>query len=79
MNKKNREVYYTARSMGNYKFRMWPAMLLNPKHWGWAMNNNVLEPITAFLSPAPDELVNMIFCNRKKGCGTNWNCKKIGM
>lgn len=43
------------------------------------MNNNVLEPIMTLLPPAPDELVNMIFCNCKKGCGTNCSCKKIGI
>jgi len=43
------------------------------------MNNNVLEPIMTFLPPASDELMNMIFCNCKKGCGTNCSCKTIGI
>lgn len=64
-------VYYQVKILLDYK--------LNPENWGWIMNNNVLEPIMTLLPPAPDELVNMIFCNCKKGCGTNCSCEKIGI
>lgn len=62
-----------------YQVQIWLGNKLNPENWGWIMNNNVLEPIMTLLPPAPDELVNMIFFNCKKGCGTNCSCKKIGI
>lgn len=50
-----------------YQVQIWLGNQLNPGHWGWVMNNNVLEPTTTLLPPATDELVNMIFVTVKKG------------
>lgn len=58
---------------------MWLGNTLNPEQWGWAMNDNILEPVTTLLPPAPEELLNMIFCNCTKGCSTNCGCRKIGV
>lgn len=62
-----------------YQVQAWLANELNPEQWGWVMNNNFLEPITTMLPPAPDSLLNMIFCNCTKGCGPNCGCRKVGL
>ena len=43
------------------------------------MKNNILILVTTLLPPAPDELLNTIFCNCTKGCGGKCGCKKIGL
>jgi len=44
-----------------YQIQVWLGNTLNPEQWGWAMNDNILEPVTTLLPPAPEELLNMIF------------------
>ncbi|KAF0737721.1 Uncharacterized protein FWK35_00023697 [Aphis craccivora] len=44
-----------------YQLQVWLGNTLNPEQWGWAMNDNILEPVTALLTPALGELLNMIF------------------
>ena len=39
-----------------------------PSDWGWKLVDNTLEPIDTLLLPAPERLLNTIFCNCKKGC-----------
>ncbi|KAI4476357.1 hypothetical protein M0804_013672 [Polistes exclamans] len=51
---------------------------LNPEDWGWKLIDNTLEPIKTLLPPAPEKLLNTIFCNCKKGCTAKCGCKKIG-
>lgn len=29
--------------------------------------------------PAPEELLKMIFCHCKKGCGASCGCRKVGL
>lgn len=41
------------------------------------MNDNILELVITLLPLAPEELLNVIFCNCSKGCGTNCRCRKI--
>lgn len=38
-----------------------------------------MEPIPSLLPPAPDTLLNSIFCNCSKSCGFNCGCRKIGL
>lgn len=52
---------------------------LEPQEWGWILQNETLEPITTLLPPAPEELLNTIFCNCKKGCGSSCGCRKVGL
>ena len=52
---------------------------LNPEEWGWMIVNNSLEPIQTLLPPAPDLLLNTIFCNCTKGCSASCSCRKIGL
>lgn len=47
--------------------------------WGWKLDNNGLWPITITEKPAPDNLLNVIFCNCKKGCGRACSCRKSGL
>nr|CAI5854630.1 unnamed protein product [Callosobruchus analis] len=43
------------------------------------MRNGFLESVTTILPPAPDELLNTIFCNCKSGCGSRCGCRKAGL
>ncbi|GBO15802.1 hypothetical protein AVEN_219756-1 [Araneus ventricosus] len=52
---------------------------LDPENWGWVLKDNSLEPIQTLLPPAPEKLLNAIFCNCKKGCNYNSGCKKVGL
>ncbi|VVC37834.1 Hypothetical protein CINCED_3A016765 [Cinara cedri] len=62
-----------------YQLQVWLGNTFNPKQWGWAMDDNILEPVTTLLPPAPKDLLNMIFYNCTKGYGTNCGCRKIGV
>lgn len=37
------------------------------------------EPIQTLLPPAPEKLLNTIFCNCKKGCSAKCGCRKVGL
>ncbi|KAG6452699.1 hypothetical protein O3G_MSEX007747 [Manduca sexta] len=52
---------------------------LDPTDWGWKLVDNTLEPVQTLLSPAPEILLNTIFCNCKKGCSAKCGCKKVGL
>lgn len=39
----------------------------------------LLEPLRTPGPPAPQELLKMIFCNCKKGCGSACGCRKVGL
>lgn len=52
---------------------------LNPENWGWSEVNNCFEPIKTFLPPAPDVLLNTVFCNCKKGCNASCTCRKLSL
>lgn len=43
------------------------------------MDDNILEFITTLLPPPHKELLNIIFCNCTKDCGTNCGCRNIGV
>jgi hypothetical protein len=47
--------------------------------WGWILQNDILEPTTTLLPPAPEELLYRISCNCKKGCGSSCGCRKLGL
>lgn len=52
---------------------------INPLDWGWINIEGVLNPIKTPNPPAPEELLKMIFCNCKKGCGSACGCRKVGL
>lgn len=43
------------------------------------MRNGFLEPTTTILPPAPENLLNTIFCNCKNGRGSRCGCRKSGL
>lgn len=49
------------------------------ENWRWKYFNNMLIPITMNQSPAPDNLLQMLFCNWKKGCEVACGCRKSGL
>lgn len=62
-----------------YQMQTWLGKDMDPQQWGWILNNNVLDPVTTLLPPAPDILLNSIFCNCTKGCGASCGCRKVGL
>lgn len=62
-----------------YQVQTWLGNQLNPEDWGWKLIDNTLEPIKTLLPPAPEKLLNTIFCNCKKGCSAKCGCKKVGL
>lgn len=62
-----------------YQVQIWLGKNLQPEEWGWDLKNDILQPKTTLLPPAPDELLNTIFCNCKKGCGAQCGCRKVGL
>ncbi|KAI4485934.1 hypothetical protein M0804_006423 [Polistes exclamans] len=62
-----------------YQVQTWLDNQLNPEDWGWKLIDNTLEPIKTLLPPAPEKLLNTIFCNCRKGCTAKCGCKKIGL
>jgi hypothetical protein len=57
----------------------WLGNNLEPQEWEWILQNDILEPTTTLLPPAPEELLYRIFCNCKKGCGSSCGCRKLGL
>ncbi|KAJ8882994.1 hypothetical protein PR048_014833 [Dryococelus australis] len=43
------------------------------------MKNGHLIPVTCVLAPAPDELLNLISFNCKKGCQRGSQCRSTGL
>ncbi|GBP22242.1 Histone-lysine N-methyltransferase SETMAR [Eumeta japonica] len=62
-----------------YQVQTWLDNELNPEDWGWRLIGNTLEPIQTLLPPAPDKLLNTIFCNCKKGCNAKCGCRRVGL
>lgn len=52
---------------------------IKPTDWGWEKSEGTLRPISMQNTPAPQELLKMIFCNCKKGCGVSCSCRKVGL
>lgn len=52
---------------------------IGPTDWGWINNEGSLQPIKMLNQPAPEELLKMIFCNCKTGCGAACSCRKVGL
>lgn len=62
-----------------YQVQLWLGNELNLEDWGWKFIDNTLELIKTLLPPAPEKLLNTIFCNCKKGCSANCGCKRVGL
>ncbi|KAI4488083.1 hypothetical protein M0804_004931 [Polistes exclamans] len=62
-----------------YQVQTWLGHDLEPQNWGWIMRKEFLEPVMTMNPPAPEELLNKIFCNCKNGCGSRCGCRKAGL
>ncbi|KAH0812093.1 hypothetical protein GEV33_010698 [Tenebrio molitor] len=49
-----------------YQIQTWLGNNLEPQEWGWILQNDVLEPTTTLLPPAPEELCYRIFCKQER-------------
>lgn len=49
------------------------------KAGGWKQENNRLIPVTTEDLFAPDEILNLIFCKCKTGCGPRCGCRKAAL
>lgn len=52
---------------------------IEPTKWGWMSSEGFLIPKKTVDPPAPQELLKMIFCNCKKGCGATCGCRRVGL
>jgi len=67
----------------NYQIQEWACLGTNlklmPEEWGWQLRHGKLFPTQTDIPPAPEDLLNVIRCNCKKGCSSAWcNCRKHG-
>ncbi|GBO23190.1 hypothetical protein AVEN_143186-1 [Araneus ventricosus] len=62
-----------------YQVQVWLGNELGPENWGWVLKDNDWIQFRLLLPPAPEKLLNSIFCNCKKGCNYNCSCKKVGL
>lgn len=51
---------------------------ISPEHWGW-QKENYLTPIKMTQPAAPNNILKIIFCSCKTGCGTACGCRKSGL
>lgn len=61
------------------QIQIWLGNDVNIENWGWKYSRNMLIPVTMTQLPAPDNLLQMLFCNCKKGCGAACGCRKSGL
>lgn len=52
---------------------------LSPFKWGWTYENHQLVPVKMTEKPAPQEILDMIFCSCKTGCASQCGCRKAGL
>ncbi|KYN14901.1 hypothetical protein ALC57_12893 [Trachymyrmex cornetzi] len=52
---------------------------IEPTNWGWISEEDSLQPVKMLQKPAPDDLLQMIFCNCKIGCGGTCGCRRVGL
>ena len=67
-------------SMRSYlQIQIWLNNYLSPIEWGWKNSSSGLLPISTNLAPAPSNVMDMIFCNCKRGCLGACGCRKVGI
>ena len=57
---------------------------LDPKQWGWKLDDSILTPVMTDIAAAPENLLKFVRCNCKLSsrnpCGTNiCSCRKNGL
>lgn len=59
--------------------QMWLGRDISPEKWGWQFDSGLMKPIPMNQPPAPENLLQMLFCTCKSGCGTACGCRKSGL
>ncbi|CAH0381987.1 unnamed protein product [Bemisia tabaci] len=62
-----------------HQVQLWLGNQLPPKDWGWRLEGTQLAPVHMSLGPAPEKVLNSIFCGCTKGCGKACGCRKSGL
>lgn len=63
-----------------HQVQEWLGNQLPPEMWGWKRGvDGNLEPITTLDPPAPDTVLNSIFCRCKSDCSGKCGCRKAGI
>ena len=53
---------------------------LNPKDWGWEIQDDILFPVYTNAAAAPEELLNIVKCNCKTDCtSARCSCRRHGL
>ena len=56
------------------------SMELMPEEWGFQLQQGQLLPVHTDISPAPEELLNVIRCGCTTDCFSHWcSCQKVGL
>ena len=58
----------------------WLGRCLDPSDWGWVLRDNTYKPKLSALAPAPQELMQSIYCGCKSDCSRcSCKCRKLGL
>ena len=70
--------YHSLRTY--HQVQTWKGFDLNAEDWGWKVIAGKMTPLQNDLEPAPMELLKLVRCTCKSGCGTlRCGCKRIGL
>lgn len=59
--------------------QQWNGVKCDALNWGWQKCNEGLIPVPLLQPPAPDKLLQLIFCRCKKDCQRACGCRKAGL
>lgn len=62
-----------------HQVQKWMGQDLSPTQWGWQLTPQGLVPKMMNQEAAPSQLLQIISCNCRKGCGNACSCKKAGL
>lgn len=58
--------------------QIWRGKTMDASQFGWEKINGYFQPIPIAGLPAPDNLIEKVFCRCAKDCGNNCSCRKTG-
>lgn len=61
-----------------HQIQLWQGYELPPENWGWRIHPNV-APIYSTIGPAPQKVLQSIFCRCTKGCSNACGCRRTGL
>lgn len=71
-------IYHVRRTY--LQIQTWLGNEMLPSLWGWSFKPTGIVPTTTTRHAAPDNILNIVSCNCKKGCTTAaCSCKKAGL